>query len=137
MELMFTKKGGRYVGAILRGGCHGWTSDDYAKAYARFTVAAGVRRPEFVTMLTLYPDQCRGGVYWLEGLSPRGGVFTLIQLPGVADADVQRVRTWLRANRDVYRVIRQKIDDTIDFEYHGRIYINAEGVYQPEGASHA
>jgi hypothetical protein len=135
LELMFTKKGTITVGAIIDGGCGHWRPADYTKAYARFASAVGVRKPDFVSMATLYGAQCRTGVYWTESLGMRGCSFDIYQLPGVPDSATEGVRAWLRCNRDAVRVLKHKIDKLVEFNY-GEPNIDTKRIQKFESAAH-
>jgi hypothetical protein len=115
-ELIYTKKGNNYVGAIIEVNHRELTSDDYGRIYARFSKK--VRMPAgFANMVTLDERTREGSIYWSEGLARGGCVFTLYCLPGTEPKDIQKLKDRLRRTRDVEAVYTVKIDQIIPYNH--------------------
>lgn len=117
-ELIYTKYGGEWIGAVLALDQGLLTRDDYPRLYAQFAKACGPKiDPDFVSMDTLYPMQEWHGIHWTERLGRNGCAFTLLALPGRNAADIPRLKTKLRRERDVTSIHTIQIARLIEFEY--------------------
>lgn len=117
-EFIFTVYAGKGVGAKVQVDMARMRPDDFDPLYAAFIRAAGCKKmPEFVTMFTLYPDQCEQGVYWHEALCPDGARFTLIVPPEVDDVTLKTVRARLRQRFDVVSMKTLRVDRWVQFQF--------------------
>lgn len=121
-ELMLTRHAGKVVAAKVQLDQRRMRAEDYDQLYALFTVVAGITESiKRLQMFTLYPDQHKWGIWWVESLCPDGCRFTLICEPHVSHGTHDAVRRELKNKRDVKSFTTIRIDRWIELpplKYH-------------------
>lgn len=105
LEFMFTTRGAKGIGAKVEIDMSRMRPEDFTQLYVSFLHAGGgMRSSDFVTMFTLYPDQCDSGIYWHEALCPEGVRLTLVAPPKTNIKTLQSVKARLRERFDVVHI---------------------------------
>jgi hypothetical protein len=104
-EFLFTTRGVKGIGAKVEIDMERMRPEDFSALYAAFIHMAGCKSsPDFVTMFTLYPDQCDRGIYWHEALCPDGMRLTIVVPPEVDAASLKLAQNRLRDRFDVVSI---------------------------------
>lgn len=122
-ELIYTKHGGEWIGAVLELDQGLLTRDDYPRLYAKFAAACGPKvRPDFVSMDTLYSMQSWHGIYWAESLGRNGCAFTLFVMPSIDPKRIPQLKTHLRQARDATSITTVQLARLVSFT-HNQLHV--------------
>ena len=88
------------------------SSDEWGNLQRSFARACGSKDPsqEFVTCITLWPDQCREGVYYSWGLANSDGAwYEVYRMPHQSTEEVKACRNSIRRSQDVVSMTTHRI----------------------------